>query len=64
MKSEMIAELQLLQRSRYYKVTDEWTGKLLKSVKSVRKRLSNGLAKEGQMLVMLEQKLKLFVLKK
>ncbi|MGY3054855.1 hypothetical protein ACVWYG_003064 [Pedobacter sp. UYEF25] len=64
MKSEMIAELMLLQRSRCYRVSDEWTGKLLKSVKSVQKRLTNGIAKEGQMMEMLEKKLKFFVLKK
>ncbi|MET4083544.1 hypothetical protein ABIB40_003516 [Pedobacter sp. UYP30] len=63
MKSEMIAEFKLLQKSRTYKVTDEWTGKLIQSVKYVQKRLTNGIAKEGQMMAMLDQKLKFLVLK-
>lgn len=62
--SEMIAELELLQRSRSNKVTEEWTGKLLESVKSVQTRLTNGLAEEGQMMVMLERKLKFYLSKK
>lgn len=63
-KSDMIAELELLQRSRANKVTDEWTGKLIDSVKSVQTRLTNGLAEEGKMMEMLEKRLKFYVFKK
>lgn len=63
MKNEMMMELTLLQKSRTYRLTGEFANRLTSSVKKARRRLTNRMAKRGQMLAMLDSQFRFFVVK-